>query len=142
MLGFVTAADLTGVPVIPLRQPGKPTHSAYLQPPLAGDTVRYVGQPVAVVVATDRAAAVDARDLVDVEYDVLPARIELAEADSVALFPQGNVADSWTTTLGDVDAVLPGAAFVVSDHFSVGRQTAARWRRAACSPNGMPAPTG
>jgi len=125
VLGFVTAADLTGVPVIPLRQPGKPAHAAYLQPPLAGDTVRYVGQPIAVVVATDRAAAVDARDLVDVEYDVLPARIELADADSVALFAEGNEADSWTTTFGDVDAVLPRAAFVVSEQFSVGRQTAA-----------------
>ena len=98
VLGLVTAADLAGVPPIPLRQPGKPAHVAYLQPPLAGDTVRYVGQPVAVVVATDRAAAVDASELVEIEYDVLPAHIEPSDASAVALFAQGNVADSWTTT--------------------------------------------
>src|SRR5207302_1581795 len=87
--------------MIPLRQPGKPAHTAYLQPPLAGDRVRYVGQPVAVVVATDRVAAADARELVEIEYDVLPARIDIDEAGPL-LFPEGNVADSWTTTLGDV----------------------------------------
>jgi len=125
VLGLVTAADLAGAPPIPLRQPGKPAHAAYLQPPLAGDTVRYVGQPVAVVVATDRAAAVDAGELVEIEYDVLPAPIEPGDASAVALFAQGNVADSWTTTLGDVDAAVRNAAFVVSEELSVGRQTAA-----------------
>src|SRR5262249_18423282 len=73
VLAVVTAADLAAVPTIPLRQAGKPAHAAYLQPPLARDTVRYAGQPVAVVVATDRAAAVDAREHVEIGYDVLPA---------------------------------------------------------------------
>jgi carbon-monoxide dehydrogenase large subunit/6-hydroxypseudooxynicotine dehydrogenase subunit gamma len=112
------------VPKIPLRQPGKPAHAAYLQPPLAGDRVRYAGQPIAVVVATDRVAAVDARELVEIEYDVLPPHIDTDEAGPL-LFPEGNVADSWTTTLGDVDAALRGAARVVSERFYVGRQTAA-----------------
>src|SRR5213594_1081626 len=64
VLACVTGADLGGVPPIPIRQGAKPAHAAYLQPPLAGDRVRYVGEPVAVVVATDRASAVDARELV------------------------------------------------------------------------------
>ena len=128
VLAVLTAADLAGVPTIPLRQAGKPAHAAYLQPPLAGDTVRYVGQPVAVVVATDCASATDARDLVEVEYDVLAAHIDVDDTRSAgapALFPEGNLADSWTTTLGDVDAAIRDAAFVVSERFSVGRQTAA-----------------
>jgi len=125
VLAVVTAADLAGVPVIPLRQPGKPTHAAYLQPPLAGETVRYVGQPVAVVVATDRAAAADARELVEIEYAPLPAHIALDDPGAGTLFPQGDLADSWTTTLGDVDTALKSAAFVVRDDFYVGRQTAA-----------------
>ena len=128
VLAVLTAADLAGVPTIPLRQAGKPAHAAYLQPPLAGDTVRYVGQPVAVVVATDCASATDARDLVAVEYDVLAAHIDVDDTRSAgapALFPEGNLADSWTTTLGDVDAAIRDAAFVVSERFSVGRQTAA-----------------
>ncbi len=124
VLTCLTAADLVGVPKIPLRQPGKPAHAAYLQPPLAGDTVRYVGQPIAVVVATDRVAAVDARELVEIEYDVLPAHIDLDDAGPL-LFPEGNVADSWTTTIGDVDATLRDAACIVRERFYVGRQTAA-----------------
>ncbi|MGH7392645.1 MAG: xanthine dehydrogenase family protein molybdopterin-binding subunit, partial [Candidatus Rokuibacteriota bacterium] len=64
VLACLTGADLAGVPAIRIRQGGKPAHAAYLQPPLAGDRVRYAGEPVAVVVATDRAGAVDARELV------------------------------------------------------------------------------
>ena len=124
VLAFLTGADLAGVPAIPIRQGGKPAHAAYLQPPLAGDRVRYAGQPVAVVVATDRVAAVDARELVEIEYDVLPALVGPDEGGPL-LFPEGNVADSWTTALGDVDTALREAACVVSERFSVGRQTAA-----------------
>ncbi|MBT8076937.1 MAG: xanthine dehydrogenase family protein molybdopterin-binding subunit [Gammaproteobacteria bacterium] len=49
-------------------------------PPLATDTVRYVGDQVAVVIATSRAAARDAAELVDVDYDELPAVTDLASA--------------------------------------------------------------
>ena len=124
VLACVTAADLAGVPPIPLRQPGKPAHAAYLQPPLAGERVRYVGQPIAVVVAIDRATAADARELVEIEYDVLPACVDTDDAGAI-LFPEGDVADSWTTSIGDVDAAVRGAACVVSERFYVGRQTAA-----------------
>jgi carbon-monoxide dehydrogenase large subunit/6-hydroxypseudooxynicotine dehydrogenase subunit gamma len=127
VLAVLTAADLVGVPTIPLRQAAKPAHAAYLQPPLAVDTVRYAGQPVAVVVATDHAAAVDAREHVEVEYDVLPALVSPDDSADAgpALFPEGNVADSWTTALGDVDAAFREAAFVVRDRLFIGRQTAA-----------------
>jgi carbon-monoxide dehydrogenase large subunit len=43
------------------------------QHPLAGDVVRYVGEPVAIVLAEDRALAEDAAGLVVVDYDDLPA---------------------------------------------------------------------
>jgi aerobic carbon-monoxide dehydrogenase large subunit len=43
------------------------------QPLLAEDKVRHVGEPVAMVVATSRAAALDALDLLKVEYEALPA---------------------------------------------------------------------
>src|SRR5262245_58078886 len=124
VLACLTAGDLAGVPAIPLRQPGKPSHAAYLQPPLAGDRGRYVGQPVAVIVATDRAAAADARELVEVEYDHLPARIDTGD-DGLPMLDEGDAADSWVTALGDVEAALRGAAGVVGARFSLGRQTAA-----------------
>src|SRR4051794_22506294 len=47
---------------------------------LAVDKVRYVGDPVALVVAETRAQAMDAAELVDVDYDELPAVVDIEEA--------------------------------------------------------------
>src|SRR5262245_46246914 len=127
VLACLTGADLDGAPTIPIRQGANPALAPYLQPPLARERVRYVGEPVAVVVAKARVAAVDARDLVEIEYDVLPALVDVekAAAGGPTLFPEGNVPDSWITTVGDVDAALKTAACVVRERFSVGRQTGA-----------------
>ena len=51
------------------------------RPPLAEDEVRFVGDCVAVVVAEDRSSAEDAADLVDVEYETLPALVDDTEAE-------------------------------------------------------------
>ena len=48
--------------------------------PIAIDRARYVGEPVAVVVADSRYLAEDACDLIDVEYEVLPAVADIASA--------------------------------------------------------------
>jgi carbon-monoxide dehydrogenase large subunit len=57
---------------MPIGTPGKsPPHRA-----VAVDVVRYVGEPVAVVVASDRYVARDAADAIVVEYEVLPAVID------------------------------------------------------------------
>ena len=48
--------------------------------PIAVDRVRYVGEPVAVVVATDRYLAEDAIDLIDVDYEPLPAVVDPSDA--------------------------------------------------------------
>ena len=50
------------------------------QPPFATNVVRYVGEPLAVVVAETAASARDAADLVEVEYDILPAVADIDEA--------------------------------------------------------------
>ena len=55
-------------------------HKAPAHPPLAKDTVRYVGDHVAVVIAESVAQARDAAELIKVDYQVLPAVIELARA--------------------------------------------------------------
>jgi len=59
------------------------------RPPVAKDVVRFVGEIVAVVVAEDRATAVDAAELVAVDYDPLPTVVDPREAakDEVLLFP-------------------------------------------------------
>src|SRR3954470_11163059 len=49
-------------------------------PPVAVEEVRYVGEPVAIVVARDRYAAADALEYIDVDYDPLPAVVDMEEA--------------------------------------------------------------
>ena len=72
VVGVLTAADLGDTPV-----PAFATASEKVQRfALARDVVRYVGDPVALVVATSRAAAVDAAELVDVDYDPLEAVVD------------------------------------------------------------------
>ena len=70
MLGVVSAADLAELPRIAHTLPMLP--EAMRRPLLATDVVRFVGEPVAVVVAEDRYAAADAADLVVVDYEPLP----------------------------------------------------------------------
>jgi carbon-monoxide dehydrogenase large subunit len=95
VVGVFTAADLGDVTVPPFAE----VNHAAARRPLAHEKVRYVGDPVALVVAETRAAAVDAAELVDVDYDVLPAvaDMELALAPGAPLqFDEirGNIAAS------------------------------------------------
>jgi aerobic carbon-monoxide dehydrogenase large subunit len=58
------------------------------RPPLATDRVRFVGEAVALVVAESKAAAVDAAELVDVDYDPLPAVVNAEQALAPGAEPQ------------------------------------------------------
>src|SRR5215468_6911713 len=77
----LTAADLG-----PLNQPAPLLipHPSLTQPrtqrPLAAEEVRYAGELIAFVVADDRYVAEDAVDLIDVQYDPLPAVTDLEAA--------------------------------------------------------------
>lgn len=84
------------------------------QPAIAVDRVRYAGEPVAVVVATERWQAREAAMFVDVEYDELPFVVDEREADSPGA-PQLHDAHSenecgeWRLEHGDVDAAFASA---------------------------------
>ena len=87
---------------------------------LARDVVRYVGDAIAVVVAETDYQAYDALDLIDVDYEPLPAVVDpqqAAAAGAPQLHPEapGNVAFHWTVAGGDVDAAFASAEVVVSD---------------------------
>ncbi|MCL6648348.1 MAG: molybdopterin-dependent oxidoreductase [Chloroflexi bacterium] len=89
-------------------------------PPLAIDRVRYVGDAVAVVVANDRYVARDALDLIEVDYEVLPAvaHVEKAvESGAPQLHDEapGNVAFRWKVGGGDVDKAFAEAEVVVRE---------------------------
>ena len=71
-----TAADITDVPPIDFREGPIEKLAPYRQPVLAVDTLRYVGEPVAVVFAEDPYVAEDAADLVTMEVEELPPLLD------------------------------------------------------------------
>jgi aerobic carbon-monoxide dehydrogenase large subunit len=88
--------------------------------PLAKDTVRFVGDAVAVVVAESPYEAYDALDLIAVEYEPLPAVVDpkkATEAGAPTLHSEapGNVAFHWTVAGGDVEAAFKNADVVVRE---------------------------
>ncbi len=124
----VTAASLPAGLAIPVRLQVQDTDlRRYLQPVLATGSVRYVGEPVAVVVAGDPYAAEDAAELVDLDIEELPAVLDAAAAaapDAPALFPGGNVAADFTLGFGDVAGAFARADHVVEIEVEIGRHGA------------------
>src|SRR5438874_888863 len=59
---------------------GYMTEVMVIRKPLAEGKVRFFGDPVAVVIADDRYTARDARDLIEVDYEPLPAAIDVEKA--------------------------------------------------------------
>ncbi len=97
---------------------------------LAVDKVRYVGEPVAAVVGTDRYVAEDALDLIDVEYEVLPAvvNIEKALEKGAPLVHEewgDNIESTHRVVAGDVEKAFAEADVIIEDRFVTQRSTAA-----------------
>jgi carbon-monoxide dehydrogenase large subunit len=77
-----TAADLNPHMVEQWHTSVGPKSPETPRPPLADDEVRFVGDPVALVIAVDRYVAEDATELVEVDYDPLVAVVDYATAGS------------------------------------------------------------
>lgn len=125
----ITAADLgASVPRIPLRLQPLPELEPFHQPMLAHDKVRYVGEPIAVVIAETAGIAEDALDLIDLRIDPLPAITDKASADAAAsvLFEAhgSNRAMVWTATRGDAEAAFASADLILKHSFKVQRHAA------------------
>lgn len=87
VLAVLTAADLGAEPVPVFNQ----IHDRVPRTALAVDRVRFVGDAVALVVATSRVAAVDAAELVDVDYQDLDVVVDMEaalEPDAPRQFPE------------------------------------------------------
>lgn len=82
VVAVYTAEDLKGVVgSIPVAVPvGQIAAGMGVRGPLAEGKVRFYGDPVAVVIANDRYTARDARDLIEVDYEPLPAAIDVEKA--------------------------------------------------------------
>ena len=114
VVAVYTAEDLNGVVgTIPLAAPlpGPISEGLGRRGPLAEGKVRFYGDPVAVVIAEDRYTARDARDLLEVDYDPLPAAIDVEKAmepDAPLLYEEfgTNVATSIHPPTEDIDRVF------------------------------------
>ena len=119
VIAAFTGADLAGLPLAPPPMPGM-INVKMSQPLLATDTVRYVGEPLAVVVTESRYQGEDAADLVDVDYDMLPAVVDMTEAldeaSPAVLFPAAgsNVAASFGDRSALAADLFDGCEVVVS----------------------------
>ena len=82
--------------------------------PLAADDVRFVGDPVALVIAESRYLAEDAAELVEVDYEPLPAVVDY-EAAASAEFVHPNRPSNVAMAMGDPanDELFEGSANVV-----------------------------
>lgn len=93
---------------------------------LAGDRVRYVGEPVAAVIAEDPFLAEDAAELVEVAYEPLPLAVEPDDAladGAPRLYEEwdDNVFGRTRFEAGDAAAAIDGAAVVVRGRYESGR---------------------
>lgn len=122
-------ADIDTLPAIAFRLTPRPELLPYRQPALARRYVRYVGEPVAVVFATSAYIAEDAAELVEMDIEALPPRIDAdaepcawidaeqatwAAGTGVGVAEQDSEATSFVEEYGDVDAAFAGAEALVA----------------------------
>jgi len=130
VLAVLTAADVPDVR-IPIRLPfaTTPEGLSVLQPVLARDVVRYVGEPAALVLAEDPWTAEDAAELVELDLDVLETAGDPVEAASSSTLVHerlgSNVVNTIPVRFGDVEAAFAAADVVVARRLELPRQTGA-----------------
>ena len=107
---IVTATDLPGPNVLKVIAEDWPV--------LAEGEVRHVAEPIALVAARTRAAAKAAAKLIHVDYEDLPAELDLDQA----LAGSGRVLASCNVDHGDVDEALGRAAHIVEGTYDAGHQ--------------------
>ena len=139
-IGSSVATEVPGVVGV-LTNASLPAHSALVdsvsidglvktpQSPLANGVVRFVGEPVAVVVGDDRYVAEDGAGAVEVEYDLLDPVMSVQAGmnpGSPLLFPElgTNIVYRGTKTFGDPAHAFAGADRVYEGLFEGGRLTA------------------
>jgi carbon-monoxide dehydrogenase large subunit len=137
VLAVITAADWknAGLGELPShgglkRRDGSPMFKPSY-PVLADDRVRWVGDPVAFVVAETQAQAADAAELIAIGYEPLPAVVSTAKAiepDAAKVWDSCADNISFVELIGDkaaTDAAFAKAAHIVKHRFVINRVTAA-----------------
>jgi carbon-monoxide dehydrogenase large subunit len=150
VVAVLTVADMTDLPAPPPAEPPDPNAppaegpiplgGIWSEPLFAVDRVRFVGEPVALVLTDSTYAGEDAAELVSVDYEQLPAvpSIEAALAGETLLFPEAGT-NVCTQGLGKVDddSIFDGCEVIVEGDVvnqrvaclpMEGRSTAAVWK--------------
>jgi carbon-monoxide dehydrogenase large subunit len=122
----ITAKDMpNGPPIVPMRLQPLPEFKPFEQPVIAHDKVRYVGEPIAVVLATSVAVGEDALDAIMVEIEELPpvADWTAASQNKSLLFegPGTNRSLVFHARKGDADAAFAKAPYVRRERMRTGR---------------------
>ncbi len=125
----IVAADIgPALPRIPMRQEALDELRQFEQPVLADGKVRYVGEPVAVLLADSRAVAEDAAELIGIEIEPIQPVTGMTGAGprDVPLFAecQDNVAMTLRGFMGEADAAFASAPYVRTENFRVQRHSA------------------
>ena len=128
VVSVITFADMTNVKPIPMRLAPRDDLIRALQKPLASDRVRYVGEPLAVVIADSRYQAEDALEVMDFGIDELEAVVDARRAiekDAPILHPAvpDNIAGHFVEKTGDVERALAGAEVVFEEEFYIQRHS-------------------
>ena len=112
---------------VPIRMYQLAGLERHLQPLLAHDKVRYVGEPVALAIAESRYLAEDALDAIEIEYEDLPAVVDVYEAmKNEILIDEAagtNIAAVHEFSIGDVDRAFREAEYTRREEFRVHRFT-------------------
>jgi carbon-monoxide dehydrogenase large subunit len=126
--GIITALDVgTKIPVIPIRMAPLEGQERFQQPVIAATKVRYVGEPVAVVLAESRALAEDALDLIKVEIVSLAPVVSPIEMPAPALLFEEhatNMCAAYSVSIGDATTAFSQADYTRCEDFKVHRHTA------------------
>src|SRR5712671_5230340 len=124
----ITAKDIGTVPRIPLRLLPLPGTERFLQPVIAADRVRYVGEPIAVVLADSAALAEDGVGAMGLDIEELrPVSDRRASGkNEILLFEEAgtNRAMTFTAISGDADTAFGEAEYTRRERLAVQRYTA------------------
>jgi carbon-monoxide dehydrogenase large subunit len=123
----ITAADLgERVPEIPVRLFPNERMKPFHQPVMAKKKVRFVGEPLAMVVADSAAIAEDALELIDADIEPLPPFTDAtSDPERSLLFERAgsNRAFEYKIREGDAAKAFAGAAYTRRERFYVHRHT-------------------
>ena len=129
VVGVYTAIDIGAqIPTIPLRMEPHPDYLPFEQPVIAFERVRYVGEPVALVVAESQSIAEDALDVIRLDIEPLPAVVTCAQSEAAQTLLFSNTFSNSPATLvgwkGDPDPVFETAPYVRKETFRTHRHSA------------------